>query len=512
MNTANGETLMLTAPQRDGPAGAAEARGFWIVLLLFDALVLLFLSRIGWVAAGIFCAAAVVLFVARVEWLLAFVFLGTPLLWPLALRPDAQAAAILGTRLLLLPAWWWSFTRAAAGPVCGPRHPAVGRMRAIIRWIREPAVLWMMALALLLSLRLPASLAPKYGSAKLTAFFLENVVFFLAPALMWPYWRNPRHLDRLLRALVIVGGIFVAGGLAHVVGLAGGIGWSDASRDPATGVPGRLGWLGTDPIWTGRMLGIWLVLLGWANARRLLKRPALLLLAIPAFWLLLRTGSRGPLAALLLSPLAILVLPRGVAPRGRRASVVALRALCLIGLVAAAVALLPDSERARLTATLLRTPLGTILGAGGPHPGATFEDGVLSDPSVAYRLEVVRRGAALLGEVLPWGAGTGSFPGLLFLRDLRLYPHNIEAELLIEQGLPGLLLFLFFLLAIVRSGRRLVAVDATHVWILILLAMAFLNAQVSGDLSGNGALWFWSGLLCGLHLAAFPRRGCEQNP
>ena len=47
-------------------------------------------------------------------------------------------------------------------------------------------------------------------------------------------------------------------------------------------------------------------------------------------------------------------------------------------------------------------------------------------------------------------------------------------------------------------GRR---VDAVR-WLWVLLAMALLNAQVSGDIAGNRDIWLWAGMITGLAIGA----------
>jgi O-antigen ligase len=143
-------------------------------------------------------------------------------------------------------------------------------------------------------------------------------------------------------------------------------------------------------------------------------------------------------------------------------------------------------------------PAGS-LGEGGASGG------FLQDPSVAFRTEMIRRGWTALVDGLPWGWGTGAFPAVLFLRDFRLYPHNLEAELALELGLPGLALLLGFLLVTLAHARFLARAGGPGRWLMVLAAMALLNAQVSGDISGNGELWFWAGMIGGLARAVRER-------
>jgi len=486
------------APGPDGHAAAcAEAppdesvrpAAFLGILLAVDAALVLLLDKIGWAAAALAGAGVVAFWLARVEWLLAFLLLGLPLLWPLGLRPAASEATYFGICALLFPATWLAL-----------RASRSSWRASLSRLLSEPAALLVLALALLLWVRLPASPAPEYGAGKLKSFLIANAILFFAPALLWPVWRERARVDRLLRALLVVGGLFVAAGAVYALGWADWLSRSEPYGGGAPGVPGRLGWLGIDPIWTARALAVWIVLLAWSAARRLLRPWLAATFAFPAFPLLFATGSRGPLGALLLAPLALLALP-GARRLLRLKNLV--RLLVPLALAAAvALLLLPGEDRDRLLATVLRTPLGSIVGATGAEMSATIEGAALRDASVLYRVQIIERGLTALRDALPWGAGTGGFPALLFLRDVRLYPHNIEAELAIELGLPGLALFLAFLVLVWRRARVLAAREPSHAGLFALFAMAFLNAQVSGDLSGNALLWFWGGAICAVACAA----------
>ncbi len=503
-------------PRRESP------RGFWIAALLCDAVLLAFTGHLFSLVGALLLLAAIVLFLGRAEWLLAFFLLGMPLLYPFQLGVDTSNAILVATRALFVPAWWISLQRArrSAGEpppahATGERSAAhaigeppaanalalfPGLLETIGRVCAAPATWFTLVLALMLFLRLPESPAPLYGAGKAHSFLIANVALFLAPALLWPLWMRA-GLDRLVRALLIIGGLFVIAGLAHAFGWQT-LEWErgaidSAGFDPATGVASRLGWLGVDPIWTARALAAWLVLLAWAASRRLLKRPLAVVVAIPALWLLLGTGSRGPLAALLLSPLALLLLPVDGARRSavKRVIVYGLVAAFLLALL---IAIMPAGERERLAGLLSRTPQGTELSSS---PAEGDSGGLLRDPASLYRRLVLARGFTLLEDALPWGAGTGAFPALLFLRDTRLYPHNIEAELLLEQGWVGLALFLLFLFAIWREARRLARRASMYRWPALLFFMAFVNAQVSGDLSVNAEIWFWGGVICAAAIA-----------
>jgi hypothetical protein len=462
----------------------ASRAAFWAAALVCDLILLLFLARIPLLAAALGIALACVFLLRRAEALLALLFLGMPLFAPFHLRDVGALALLLGLRLLFLGAWGLALRDA----------PRVGTGRRIARALADPVMLATLGLALLLAAGLARSPAPLYGDGKLKSFLLANVCLYAAPLLLWPRWGRGKSLDRFLRAGFLLGALFAAAGVAAALGAGGVFAARSGAPSPSGGVPSRLAWLGTDPIWTARWLAIWLILLAWGATRRAIRFLPALLLGALGVYLMLRTGSRGPLAALLLSPLALLCLPGAPSAARwgtiRRVARVAIPAVLL--LVILLLVVLPGTERERLAATLLRVPLGEAGDAG---------ERLLQDPSVAFRLEMARRSLTAMVDGLPWGWGTGAFPAVLFLRDVRLYPHNLEAELLIEQGLPGLLLLLVLLLVTLTRARSLARISATGRWLFLLAFMAFLNAQVSGDVTGNGELWFWSGMIGGFWLA-----------
>ncbi|MCK4412718.1 MAG: O-antigen ligase family protein [Candidatus Eisenbacteria sp.] len=467
---------------------------------VIDLALLLLLDRILLVAV----LAAVVLlalaWIARAEWPLAFLFAGMPLIASFGWEHEGVARVVIGGRLFFLLAWAATVLQARAS---GARAAAsVGLGGAVRRAVGDPVSLAVLGLTLAILLGVGRSLAPGYGAEKVTGFVLGNVFFYFGAILLWPVWRCPGRLDRLLGALLIFGGLFVAVGLASLTGVSAALGLGPGFRGPVGAVPGRLAYLGLDPIWTARLLGMWIVLLTWVVARGKLPSALGALLAVPAMMLIVRTGSRGPLVALVLAPLALLLLlPRRSLRRHlwhtfRRTLLPAAGVAMVLFWV-----VMPEGERGTWLAALMRTPLGALFGSGELAWAPAAETNLLRDPSALYRAEIIRRAWGLATEALPWGAGTGSFPALLFLRDLRLYPHNIEAELLIEQGLPGLLFFGLFIGLLWRRAVALVRHTPSHAWLFVLFAMAFLNAQVSGDLGANAALWLWGGLIGSLWLA-----------
>lgn len=494
---------------------------FWLGIAAVDLLLILFLAEVHWLALALGLIAVAAAFVLRVEWLVAFLLLGMPFLAPLPLDENAFTLVLLVLRGLFVAGWWVALGRAPIVRAAGQgRRVALGV--CLRRVLRDPITIAVLLLALLLWIGLGWSPAPRYGASKTTAIFLGNLFLFAAPFLLWMQWADPRNLDRFLRAAILLGTVFALFGIASALGFAEQLSFGALVRVQLI-TQERLAWLGVSQIWTARMLAVWLVLVLWGAQRRLVRPIAAALLVVIGLLLIARTGSRGPLAALLLCPAALLLLPRasrtpvrtGASPQRRRRRLrrflpVAVPSALLA--IVLAVSLLPEEHRAALAAGLMRGPIGAALNASDLGEGVSEAVGVrlAQDPSTIHRMHLARRSLEALEEVLPWGAGTGGFPMLLFMRDFRLYPHNIFAELLIENGWPGILLLLAFLLLVWRAAWQISRRSPVGRWLFVLFAMALLNAQVSGDVGTNEWIWLWAGMIGGLRAAGESRdaRGC----
>ncbi len=468
-------------------------RIFWVTLLAFDLILLVALRHVVAVAGLLAATAVIITFVRRPEWLLAFLLFGAPLLEPLALGAETSAAIIEGLRVLFFVGWVAMLIRM---------RRSVGRTAATL--LGNPATIAVLLLALWLFAGLVWTEAPGYGEAKAKSFLVANVFYFLAGLGLWPVLSRPHGLNRFLRAGIVLGGVVAAVGLAAAFGVRSDLVLGNVGlvRDSS---PMRLTWLGSNVIHLSRTMGIWLIFVLW-GARRGLLRPILAGCALSAaLFLLLRTGSRGPLVAVILSPLALALLPRVPGRKGAPHAYRLRRTLLAGGLIVlVAFLLLPGAQRERAATAVVRSPVGSLLsGESLPESFSRLADErLLRDPSALFRIKLVRRSLDALQTALPWGVGTGGFSTALFLRDFRIYPHNIEVEVLIENGLPGLLLFLLLLLATWRHAWRLAGRTDAVRWLWVLLAMALLNAQVSGDIAGNRDIWLWGGMIVGLAVAA----------
>ncbi len=460
-------------------------RAFWVLVLACDLILLFALPRILHVAIGVAALAAIGVAYRRPEWTIAFLILGLPLLAPLRVGATASTLIMVGLPLIALAGW----TRS------GRDHSAHAS-----RAIRAPSTLCLLLFTAWIFSGLFWTSAVGYGTDKAVGFVLRGLIPFLVAMLMGPVWSERRGMDRFLRAALFLGAL-VAG-----VGVLAALGWAGPALlgnvGPRGGIAApRLAWLGTNAIWLARLLAVWFVVLLWAAQRRLIHPAIAGGGGALALVLILLSGSRGPLAALLLSPVSLLMVPRSrpVARSGARPALVAAGIAALVLL-----ALLPGAQKQRMASAVLRVPA-----AGGLSEMAT--DQLLRDPSSMFRTQLARRSLGILADGLPWGVGTGGFSTAAFRRDVRVYPHNLEAEILFENGLPGFLLLVAFLILIWRNARRLIRAWPEGRWLWLLFAMALLNAQVSGDLPMNVGVWFWGGMIAAVARSGEGPRGHPQR-
>ena len=124
------------------------------------------------------------------------------------------------------------------------------------------------------------------------------------------------------------------------------------------------------------------------------------------------------------------------------------------------------------------------------------------------RTRLIEVSVDALSGVSLHGLGTGGFPSLFHLPDDRYYPHNIFLEIVLENGLIGLALFLGFLTVVFgrwRGWKRylrarpdsLAASEGTalHRTVGAIFLFALINAQFSGDIWVNEWVWVAAGMV-----------------
>jgi O-antigen ligase len=121
---------------------------------------------------------------------------------------------------------------------------------------------------------------------------------------------------------------------------------------------------------------------------------------------------------------------------------------------------------------------------------------ILSDS----RTLIIERSISLIMENPIFGVGTGSFSLSGNNPTQREYSHNIFLELMTENGVFGLGIFIITIIIVITSVRdvskKLVS-NSDSKLLFILFTYSFLQAQVSGDLSNNYFVWIFGSTIIG---------------
>ncbi|TBL70845.1 O-antigen ligase family protein [Paenibacillus thalictri] len=200
-------------------------------------------------------------------------------------------------------------------------------------------------------------------------------------------------------------------------------------------------------------------------------------------YVLLNLGGRGPFLATILGTMlpalfAFKLSSAGFKVRGYLLLIVAILVAC-IGVVGYLI--ITDEE----TQTLYRM---TFLFGGNGDMGSS------ADTRAEYYEDSI-----MYWENKPiLGYGIGAFPLFYGMSSaMRLYPHNLFAEILVEMGLVGLLLFLAVFVSSIRYMFPLSNLTRhfPKLIVVMLLLNTFFNAQVTGDLLDNRFFFCMLGLL-----------------
>lgn len=330
-----------------------------------------------------------------------------------------------------------------------------------------PPIVLSVALGIFMLIRLGSSASEAYGSEKLQLYVVVNVIAVVLGAVVA---REARHFELFTLVQVAVAALASLALLRAIL---------TGSADEV--FTGRLSLSAEyNPIFLARSLAQGVVLSVWIVAsRRSGAGGRLLCLAIlPVFAItMIATGSRGPLLALLaaLAVLLTLLLKQG---RGLRYVIVLLAMLVLSVLVVPHALNAPQAIDRSLS---LFTDAGSGVSANG-------RDVLWSDAIESFRAHPVV------------GLGTGGFESV---QPVERYPHNLILEVGAELGIVGLVLLVGILAAGVgylrkawRTGQERIRIEVALV--AALLTAAFVDASLSGDITGNRAIWFAVGLAVGL--------------
>jgi O-antigen ligase len=313
--------------------------------------------------------------------------------------------------------------------------------------------------------------SPNYGGSKLLGFLTLGVGLFFAPVLIF---QGKRDFRDFTFGTILFGLVVSASSLSFSA--TGALG---AAANPAH-------------IGKGQVVGLAMLLLLFAPIAPRRLRIFVLLSCIP--WMALGMVSaetRGPLLSLLL------VLLMGYFIPAMRSATVSRRHMAFAAAaLAGAVVILSAFWFYGLEASRFRSKsdemIALVRDLGEAHGTATM------------RLEYYGAAVdiALDRPLLGWGVGGWS--NVFWQRDFRQYPHNLFFEALVEQGLIGLSVLVYFLFSVFRTLRASFS-DISHRFPALLPCLVYLLfiSMFSGDIDDNRYIWFWCGLtLTTCHLAA----------
>lgn len=446
-------------PSTDRPAYGAFTLGI-VLLLLADLVIVAFLRNAPLLlalTAAAFVGAAIM---GRIPWAVALLGVGMPVLDPISVALHEEAIVFYGVRIALIAAILWVLLARCERPL-----ELLGRM------VAEPIVLWALGLGAILWLGSTWTPSPYYAHQKLVSYLITNLLLLVGGYLVAARYdagaaadsrapgastvsRADARFDAFLVAVIV---------FALLIALGGFINLQVRFYRFAT----RLNTLGINSIWLGRTMGLALFALLALRGTRRVRTWTVILVAAPLIAITVLAGARGPtlgIVAVLL--LWTLYFKRTLGSR---------KLLWILGIAVASILFLlvmPEALRDRFTKPITREASGL------------------------ERLGLVALVRDALSRVVGLGVGTGGFSQLMRLGDVRAYPHNIIAEVGIENGLPGLAALVGLCGTTYLRGWR-ARTDSRTLAALIGFLFALWNAQFSGDLMANEWVWLYAGLIAG---------------
>jgi len=439
------------------------ARLFWIPILVVDLVVLATLTHAASITAGLLAAVGLALLLSRPRAAIAFSAAGLPLL--------DRVSHALGSEKPVWHLGWVMIVLVLAGQFWGSLWGTLSRRGRSV--IGDPVICLGALLGVVLAAGLMYTQSPAYGFMKLQFYLLVNLLLLFGAAWILKPASSGDQGETLEKAALSF--LIPLTFWQVLIASAAGVNWF-VRFDP---FPVRLSALGITTIWLARHMGMGILLILALQAMgRIRWIPAVPVIGLMG-WVAYATGSRGPLLALAAALMVWFALGGGTVEQemaGRRRSPI-IRRLAVLLMIAAPVLLLAfASERlveGRAMSNLVRSRI------------------------LDMALDAFRQSGL-------WGLGTGGFSQLFSIGDQRFYPHNIFLELYLENGLPGLVIWLAFLAVLFgrwNGWRRLQAGRGSLVERILLRLVAaqfvfhMVNAQFSGDIFVNQWIWLWAGAL-----------------
>ena len=344
-----------------------------------------------------------------------------------------------------------------------------------LRLIVSGPMLMTLGLGIWMLARLGASSEPTYGGYKLQLFLAESVPFLVGGILLARSRRDTNLWIGLMLGTVALGSLVLLRDLVN--------------GSAADVLPGRLAlYAQAGPIGlargaaTGILLAIFVLLVSPFAWRRTAALALIPLLAI-AF---IGAGSRGPVVGLVAGLFVLLALSLGDRASRKR--------LLLVGAAVVASALIVPQL---VPGQNVSRSLSVLVGGGKDAGGGDVSNG---------RTQLLSEAWTGFGNHPAAGIGTGGFATV---DPVGIYPHNVFLEAADELGFPGLLLLggtiLLGFVHVGRAWRNSAGEDRQHAAIVgAFFAAAVVNAQFSGDLARNSAVWLGAGMALGLMQRAGP--------
>ncbi len=306
----------------------------------------------------------------------------------------------------------------------------------------------------------------EYGFEKFQYLILSVILFYL-PKLL---------LNNQIEILVILKAIFFFGITLVVYGF---LQLKDFIGIDTIHYSGRFSIMGWNPIWIARYLSyavlieIFLLIKFW-SLENIGKVTIIVVIMLFQTYLIILTGSRGPLLGLIIGSFTFLITQ--VKLNIKKIILFSLIILIILGTLGL---IIPQESNNRIT--------------------SNNDQGKLT---AAIRLLANLHAIKLFLSNSIFGIGFGSFSfGGEFIETLH-YPHNIFTELLAETGIIGFMLFVIIMLSILlkylkeAKGKHEIPVSI----IFSLFIAALINANLSGHIGGNSYLWLFLGLM---HYASY---------
>ena len=324
--------------------------------------------------------------------------------------------------------------------------------------------------------------SPDSGFLKTIRFSVFNTFLFLGGISMGLTPKTRMRFLRILHFLIFIYSLIYVYFLKNMIGM---------NFKELANYHLRLSLVG-NPIGVGRIFSVLslISIICLFYEKNKYKKIFYILSTILGLFITISTNSRGPFFALIISILIYLFFFTKV---NRRKIVYALILVSLLFTVI--FTLLPENFVSRYK----------LLGNREVHisknRSSAFNTFIIRENYIKKSLDYLNENP----EKSIFGVGLGGFSYIITNRDIRVYPHNIFVEIILELGILGLILFmlpfLFLLNDFLITKNKISNEESKQIifWIMLVIIF-FLNAQVSGDINDNRLLWFFQGGVVGLIL------------